>query len=236
MPILVSNTQRQTGGVMLETALVLPLFLIGVLTFIWLTYSINLRSSLTSSISRALRLAVTRGNEEIVGSRLIEDIDDWLDGQNPTPRLEAMLASHDIGWQNAEVHYNNNTTWPVFHRSLRQMPPVYTYVLVYLNEGMRQSVGSSLRFPCDPHAGQAGTGCMSCTFLNPDNMKKDQPYQGLSGSNEPPLQSLGLECEVQPHNFILSPIFSLLRYVLGAATAPDFTIQQRSFIRAEALT
>ena len=210
--MLFKNKHSEKAGVLLETVAALPLFLAGIFIFIWLAFYFHAKTSLSNSLGKALRISVTRGNSpSSLGA--IQDIDDWVNYVNETPRLRRLLASSGENWSDVEDIYDNYTI-ETFHPttlSLRDMPPHYVYALVYLNEGLKQTIGPSVRYACDPTAPD-GDNCLRCKFLNPDRAEREAGIQSIV---DPPLGSIGMECQYKPALFILSPALKMLSLMTG---------------------
>ena len=212
--------RKDGGGILVETVLFFPFFLLGIMVFIWLGLVMNAKSALTASVSRAPRIAITRADSKLLGGHMIQPIENWHDHtetQAERERVYKLLMyppenpATNWFWTDAEHRYNTEAV-KVFNPAggLRGMPPEYIYTLVYLNEYMRQSVGGSVRYPCEPDAPDAA-GCFSCTFLNPDD------WGTVPGSynKTPPTDRIGVECRYQPGHYLIEPIQGLLRFVSG---------------------
>lgn len=228
------SVKLERGATLVELALSIPLLIAGIFIFIWIGTVWNARSALTYALGNATRLAITRGNQDVVGGALISDIQSWVDGNSPSPGLERLLSSpSEVGTYQA--FYNSSATNPVFGLNLDQMPAVYAYTLAYINETMRKSVGQGVRFPCDADAPpDVGEGCLSCTFLNPVQPKlnaSDPLVTWSSGS--PPVDRIMVECKYQPSILVLTPIVRLLSIVTGGSgSIPKIVITRRKFISA----
>ena len=80
-----SNFIRSSnGGVIIEAIIVMPIFFIAIFCFIWAGHFFNSKSSLTTTLIRALRVSDTRGNMKL-GEGTIIDIEDWYSkGADPS--------------------------------------------------------------------------------------------------------------------------------------------------------
>jgi len=211
---------------MIETAIFMPLVLLGILFFIWLGVTFNARTSLEAAVPRSIMLAITRGVNERVGTDIIQDVQRWHDDPaDVTDRLGKFLAKDVLFDPDALNYYQQHSTTVFDNRALNEMPQEYIYAQLYVNEAMKQSVGSVVKYPC---AGQPG--CLNCAFLNPTTLDTITPY-----GDEPPRRKLGLECSYQLSSVLLDPIFSLLRLILGDAAIGPMIIRQRQFMDVPAL-
>ena len=230
MTIERSSNQRtaERGATMLEIALTLPFFLVGIFLFIWIGVVIHGKSSLDAAVTKSLRLAATRGVDELLGVSIIDDVQDWLSSgsTNPGPRLQGLLATED--WGQAGPYYDELVSEVFSGRNLIDLPPEYIYALVYVNESMKQSVGPSLRMPCDPANLADGGGCMACSFLDPDSYRSAFD-SGSPTSKPPPRRTMGLECRYQPAHFLLRPLVSLLAMIGGSTATPLIVLKKRMF-------
>jgi len=223
MKVKCSNSK---GGILIESAILFPIFLMGIFFCCWLGVTWNAKSSLTDAVSRAVRLAITRGDPSQAGVPPIADVDDWVNNKgSPDMARVTALLSRGVDFNDAQIYYNNRSLGAVFAgMSLNKvsgspgMPLGYSYALIYLYEYLKQSIGPSIRYPCDPYGNGAhddGAGCISCVFMNPD-------CKTVSGTNEfdayhgnVPDNRIGMECTFQPANFILTPLVRLFKYLSG---------------------
>ena len=226
--VLESDRAGERGATMLEIALTLPFFLIGIFLVIWIGVVIHGKSSLDAAVTKSLRLAATRGVNELLGVSIISDVQDWLDSGavNPSSRLQGLLATEE--WDQAGPYYDELVSGVFSGKNLSDLPPEYIYALVYVNESMRQSVGPSLRSPCDPNDLANGGGCMACSFLDPVSYRSAFD-EGTATSDDPPRRTMGLECRYQPAHFLLRPLVSLLAMIGGSTAAPLIVLKKRMF-------
>lgn len=241
-----NRSQRAAGATLLEIALALPFTLLGLFFLIWVGLTIHAKTSLDAAVTRALRLASTRGVDELLGVEVISDVQRWNDGV-ATTRLPQLL-SRNVNWSEAQDYYKklllnvfavyDDEGQPKEIEGLYNMPPEYIYALVYINEAMRQSIGEQIRYPCDPSNLEEGQGCMACSFLNPSTDQEHgmQPgfdaahiFRAAGTSVPPPRRRIGVECRFQPSHILLSPIVALLRIIAGQASMPLIVLRRRMF-------
>lgn len=229
------NLPSQKAAVLIETAIIFPFFMFGVLFFIWIGLTLNGKSSLTTAGSRAIRLALTRADRNATqGVAPIQELDDWIDsnGFNQGPRIERFFAQ-GVNFDEALDYYRQKSIGTVFQgsggRDLYQMPLQYSYALAYFYEYLKQSVGPTLKYPCDPYSESAadsyGSGCVSCIFVNPEENNITEPFSG-----QIPDDRMGFECSYQPSTFLLTPITNLLGYMTGGAHVPRLVFSRKFFL------
>lgn len=237
------------GGVAVESALVLPIFILGVFFFLWIGVTLNDKAALSSAVTRAVRLAATRGS--LAGARnqdihQIADIEDWISsgGATLSTRLQELLV-HGVDTQDAfdKFYSASNQTTDVFQRPLYQLPASYTYALVYFNEAIKQSIGSSVRFPCDPNDTdgtdpQHGYGCVECKFLNPSTL--DYTFWNSRGPNnggsilrnDVPAYQVAMDCKFRQASFLIGPLSRLLSIVTGDTSSSIFILNKNASFNA----
>lgn len=235
----------QVGGVATEAALVLPLFLFCIFAILWIGTALHANNALTTSIFKALRLSVTRGDAAKVGSYPISALNKWaaledMSGAEIT-HLHELLKSPDIDWLTASEFHNSHTIEELHSRydisSLQDLPPRFLYALAYMYQGMRESIGPSLRYPCDPSA-PGNEGCLSCSFFLADpelgfplRRVAGEPG-GMRSGDDIPLDGVGLNCEYKPALFLVTPAMNALGALLGRSEAPLVHLRSRLFFSA----
>ncbi len=224
-----------SGATLVEIAIALPLFMFGILVMLWLGIALNAKASLTFALGNSLRLATTRADANLTGADLIQALHDWHADSSMSPStVQKYLASPDryddfyAYYGTESLRYFRNGASNI---TLHDVPLEYVYALVYMNEAMRQSTGSALRYPCDPAGAgsEDGSDCLLCVFLNPDI---NQAYTTLDVSSVPlnPKQ-IALECSYQPNQFLLSPLMGMLRAMTNNPNAANALIlKRRAFI------
>lgn len=235
--------RKESGAFMGELALTLPFFLLGIYLVIWIGINFNARASFRFGLSRAVRLAATRGDlrnlapldlsdPRQLNTEIIPVIHDWVESGTYKADLDRLLVWH--GDPAGVAYYSTATTNPVFPCGLQQLPPAYTYALVYLNESMRQSVGPAVRYPCDPDSvipSAGGPGCITCKFLNPDT-SDETPFVG--GCAVAPTRRISMECRFRQPNILLDAIRNMVRLVSGRDAAIVPPIVARAYFELPA--
>ncbi|MCO6431307.1 MAG: pilus assembly protein [Deltaproteobacteria bacterium] len=216
---------RSRGASIVEFVLLLPLFLFLMLFFIWYGVSLNAKTSLISAVTNGVRLAATRGKASVyrkVGN--IAGLDTWAGAisdideahtTGPTARVGnpggLLVSPHEV----FDV-YNAKAT-STFGRGMLSIPfPEYTYAVAYAVQMMRMSVGSALRFPCDPY-GADGDGCLMCRPVNPDTYS-DAPYTAPLDATGTAARRIAVRCDYKPKSVVLTPLLRMLSIVTGTST------------------
>ena len=238
-------TRGARGVALVEIAIVLPLFLGVVLIFIWLAVMLNARAALTSAVEDGVMLAVTRANQNTLTEPLLPVIDNnWLGtGGNSFPAaLQDVMCqdASDPGSTACVSKYNVCTVGQTYTTTLDKLPAQYTYMLAYINEAMRQSLGGMVKFPCNPTGPSSlapicpsstyssasnlqpddlGPGCMICAFLETDvdPPRIPQPPIDLSGYSVDQIglmtSKMAIACSYEPDATVARPLQGLLGWV-----------------------
>jgi len=236
----VTTTHRATthgiadsrGVTLIEVSFGLPLLLLGIYAVIFFSMTLNARGSLTSAVSNGTRLAFTRSVDAEMGTTLIPEVRAYLNSGSATGALDQLLATPGLentafipgggGWYmtewNATLSLGND---------ISKLPPSYLYALVYTYRHFKQSVGSTVRFPCDPHDPVNGAGCLRCTNLNASTASRAPSPNTLPILGDPDydLNAVGVSCEYRPADLFFTP---LLRLVSGGTIGP--IIIQRNYL------
>lgn len=214
---------------MLETAVLLPLLVLGIFFFIWLGTVMHAKSSLDAAVARAVRLACTRGVSEVAGMEVIQRVQDWQRSGDDSG-IEPLLKNGDFSnW----LEWYDDRSNQIFSgvSNLISMPSEYIYALVYVNEAMKQSVGAGVRYPCDPEDLVNGGGCLGCSFLNPDTLESGFPSEDpAQWAGPPPRRSIGLECRYQPDHTILKPLVKFIAMLTGDLAEPLLVLKKKAIV------
>lgn len=203
----------QHGVVLLEAILTIPLIILLVLFFIWFATLVNARAGLMSTIENGIRAAATRGRVDLTGSELLPEITDWRCGATnaPSGALQKLLFSKEFL---PELPIDVYDSWNShLTPQLRDLPLHNLYALIYILEGMKGTIGSSLRYPCDP-ASDAGAGCLKCFFLNPGTLTTEAATQEEIDMT---LLRTAVQCDYRVEGVLAGTIDSLLRLTTGAS-------------------
>ncbi|MCB0311275.1 MAG: pilus assembly protein [Bdellovibrionales bacterium] len=223
--------REQNGAVLVETAIGLAIALIIVMFLLWVGLVFHFKRSLNTAVHKGIRLAITRSDPALVGGHLIAPLEAFIQHGVVSERFK-VLMSNNVEWSDARWTLNNIVTQSFRSAELEDLPPVYLYALVYINEGMKLSVGSNIRYPCDPSQDNPdGLGCMLCRFVNPDTGEvqgPSNPPRFDDGSNPIPDQPLGINCEINPAPYIIKPVYQLFGLLLGPQATPRFNIEATS--------
>jgi hypothetical protein len=220
---------NERGVSMIEAAIFLPLLFVAIFIVIGISVMANARMSLGSAMTEAARLAATRGDIESMGAiQLIEPVGDYYSPGGSFDDISALITSGGVNVNDAESFFNR--CLPFVYNSISQLedlPPQLVYTMVYINQALRQSIGSSLKFPCVPPGGappspsqsncatnpgnpSANRGCVGCYLLHPELLN----YVSISAAPNP--RRFAIRCEYSPSNVFLDPILRGLALLTGS--------------------
>ena len=219
-----SRGLRARGVVMVEAAFTVAVVLLVTLGAIVLTTMVNAKATLDVGVGRGLRMGATRGNIERSLSNVIPDIDVWqrTGTDAPPSTLKPFLFSADSTLD----HYDS---WAEdrFKRKFRELPREWIYTMVYVNESLRQSLGGSLRYPCDATE-RSNLSCLDCRFIDP----LLRPPDGVSSSSDLRLNPLRMECSYTPLAASFAPVLSLVEFLSGNSVPNPFVVRTSQAISA----
>lgn len=210
---------------MIEAAILLPLILVVIFIAIGLSVLANGRSALTTGMTSALRLATTRGDRALMGNvALLGPVETYfVSAGNDLSPLQTYVTSGDIDPLDTRAFLNRCFGEIYGTNRLKDLPRQYQYLLVYLNQALRESIGPSLRFPCVPPGGAPpsnytarcptnaqNSGCVACYLLNPDTLS-------FTPATTPQPTRIALRCEYSPSSIFLKPIWSALSLFSGGS-------------------
>lgn len=200
-----------SGASLVEAAIGLPIFLAIVFGIIWFGITMNQKSTFNYALGLAPRAALPRGDRHVIGSEIISSIQAWIASNNissASPALRELLSSpaeEALAFTNGG-HYM--TSWNALGAggNLNRVPPSYVYAQVYFFQTLRQGVGNSIRFPCDPNPASPldGEGCARCSNT------LAAPTQSLAPGQPLDRRFVGLDCEFRPPSTLMKPIMALL--------------------------
>lgn len=220
--------KSQRGATLVETALMLPIVIVGILLIIWLAVFFSSSASFETALQNAGRLA-TRAERKNVGVEMIKPVHDWnASGGDLTADLEPLMT---VGVDRMSASdFLNSYGVGVFGAGgfrFADLPPEYSYTMIYLKEALTQAIGETVFFPCDPDSSEGsaprtGPGCVACKLLNPVTYDETPWDTGA----DPPRQAFTLDCKYQPHNFLLSPVFRIISVLSGGNWEPRIIIRR----------
>lgn len=229
------QTPAISGSILIETAITLPFFLAGVLLLIWMGEVLNARSALTSAVQNSIRLAATRA--VVPGAEygpLTRIVIDFLRVGEPSaimPFLATPERRSEYLFKPPDGEYYKYVSLPTLEQPLMNIPPQYSYALIYVYQQMSLSYTGKLSYPCDPYASD-GAGCMRCHFVNPMSFTP-VPFTPTDAylNGVPPGSSkmnwevskllavpsiFALECSFRPSNLIIDTLADLFAAVIGS--------------------
>ena len=217
------------GGVIIEFLIALPLFLLIILVIISASAINNAHTSLDFAVANAVRLAVSRGDDEIAAKI---DVNYRI-----AKRVSGAQASSNF---NEIFVYNPNNTLvvPNDYKSLilgsgdpqnvstLALPTAHRLALALVYQYMKEAVGSMVQFPCDPDDlnNENRFGCMNCYFREELDNGCYLPVSGFSGKPqgcaedqvsddvELPEMYINLTCRYLPNE----PALKMLTSIVGA--------------------
>lgn len=225
---------ERSGVTLVETAILLPLTLAVMFIIIAIAVLFNARSSLSSGMSQALRLANTRANVALVGEKMLSPLNDYVDPNTQLASFSSIaeLVSTNVSQADAAA-FLNTCFAAVYQLPLSDLPPQYLYTLAYLKQALAQSIGPSLKFPCVPPGGQPPSGinqcqppapanrpagCVSCYLLDPRDFDLDPSTPSSTSPPDPNPDRLIMRCEYSPASIFIQPILSLLNLFSGGSS------------------
>lgn len=233
------SNRPESGAIIVEVTIAIGVMLAVIFMLLWIAVNFNNASSLTVAVANATRLGATRGNLHYMGydvnnvsfdRGIIAELDAYQKTGTASQRVQNLLSSADIGWQDAEEAYDLWTD-EVYEREFHELPLQLLYVIAYVNESMMMSVGESIRYPCDPlneepvdpDTALQGRGCLMCRFIDPQADDIDDVYTppsgvlGLPGMGDGPgddddgeIRDFALLCKFRPRPFLADPLIRLI--------------------------
>lgn len=214
------------GATLIETAILLPFLLFLIFFIVWKGVSINEQTALETGLGNALRLGATRGDASLVRSEILPGIHSWVatppgspPSLAPPPKIGELLVWPDgnLNWGPASLLLDGKTI-EVFTgvSTFQSLPAQYVYVLVYVYQSLRQSIGNSIRYPCDPDSTTQGNGpgCVLCQFMNPIDMGT---ASGSYTDFPPPTNVIAVRCRYRPALFLFGPLYRLMHIMSGSS-------------------
>lgn len=200
-----ADSERAVG--LFELVIALPLlFSLFFLLFHYPQYLNNV-SSLRTAMSTGMRLAVTRGNNNLTGMSRVTSGGDTRAGMiDPINQLSDLGSVSRTACENAKLCRGDDLVSPetklneTFSDELgidaNQVPTTYLYALFYTLETMERLSGT-LRHPCDPNEPNNG-GCMQCRFL--EHPANDENEDGIVSPAEIRPNVFRMRCEFRPRS------------------------------------
>ncbi len=243
-----NNVKSASGATVIETVIFLPILLILVFFCYWLGVMSNTKAAFSVAVKEALYLAVTRSDPLTLNltaattlpSGSIPSVTTWINGSG-SPQIDSLLywngSSYNLSSDpNYNVYYSRTNSNGVLRsiapqQDLYDLPASYTYALIYIYQTMRQSVGDSIRYPCDPTPANPndGAGCLLCFFddpINPGSGNLFDPNVDPSLNPNYGPGNIAISCSFTPDTLIGNVLRALFRLVTGNSATPFVTLNQ----------
>lgn len=218
---------KSSGGVLIEFLITLPIFLIIILSIVWISAIHNAHTSLDFAVANGVRLAVTRGDPEITSefkpgmNRLIDKVTDAKISSDVT--FKQIFVNDPKG----DVNYAPSKA------IISSLPTTHRLALGLTYQYMRESVGSMVKFPCDPEDETEPDkkklfGCLNCFFRVetldgggnpicyapltrfPEGKKIPEGCTPIGSTTDLPKKYMSLSCRYLPDDLFLKIIGTLL--------------------------
>lgn len=222
---LLSTRAASTHGIStIEFSFIAPILFAIVFAVIYFGQVYSARVSLSTAVG-AVRTGFARGDLSVVlpGLATIPDIANFKSSPGnphvPPAHLADLLASTDQNGVAPGKAFGANGIYATMLAdtyggspapALKDLSETKLYTLVFISQMMAQSIGPSLRYPCEER------GCLYCKFL---------PDPGTPG--DPSTRYTGVECSYRPSSMFLDPVLSLLSLMTGGLVDSDITLTRR---------
>jgi hypothetical protein len=227
------------GAALLEIIICLPVLLMMMWLFLYVGIMYNARSSLVSAMENSLRVALTRSNLSLSMAdeeSLYQYLDTLCSSLSGSGRnaLEPILFANQKEEAGIDEYNRNTAHWKDWYQSgegalFCEQPLHNIYAIVFIQLTMQNSVGNSVKFPCDPRSDDkdAGAGCMRCIPLNPCSL--DRSLVKSSCDQSTIFHRVAIECEFRPDSVFVAPFDALANLVTGSNTNTLSVISHRAF-------
>ena len=164
-----------------------------------------------------VRAAVTRGDPwthgHVNSQKEFDFLFDFYDLDNEMVEFDYLRLNIDKN--SARVFYKDHH--PYSHE-IRRWNPQNILALVYIYQYLRKSLGSNIRYPCNPDPGGVvtapdGPGCVMCLPINP-SLEPSSDFAHFDNLYPSNFNWTGIRCSYIPN----SKIFELGRNLLGIFT------------------
>jgi hypothetical protein len=233
---------HQLGAVFLELLLGLPVMLMVIWLFIYIGIIFNLRASLTSAMDNSVRNALPRSALSLSlppGRFLYGALDDLCGALSSSdPKLDQLLFSGVDRAEGLTYYDNQSRHWKDWYggsnsvdtaQGLFCSQPLHNlYAIIFTSVIMKNAVGNTIRYPCDPLSSERGhgAGCMSCIALNPCSLNTAQVSENCP--EETLFHRIVLECTARPAGVIVAPFDALSKLVTGSETETISIVKHRA--------
>jgi hypothetical protein len=168
--------EKQEAAILIEFAIVFPVFLLLIFFLYWLGILLHARETLYSAVTHGVHMGKLRGNyiamqnmpESTSSKGLLPYIDKYIETGIWQPRLSYLLATpdqiseginveekmnsfmHQSCEQRVSTHKNKAYNACFYPRAnLQNLPREAIYSLVFISSDLKRSLGNLIRMPCD---------------------------------------------------------------------------------------
>ncbi|MCB0358496.1 MAG: hypothetical protein KDD44_02640 [Bdellovibrionales bacterium] len=221
------------GVVIVEVAILFPLFMLVIFAFIAGITSKNAYYALHQSVGYT-RQAITRGDVQRVGrDDMIQAVRAWKDsgGSNSAGIHSLLVHGVPVGlFSNYDTMANSVFGVGCPTVNLIDLPDSYIYALIYASQTMLASVGGAeVKFPCDPTGTgpNDGEGCLQCTLMH--SSSESVTYAGpVDGppfcSANYDLNWVGIQCRHKLGGGVLGPVIRLVDFMTPSSVSNNFVL------------
>lgn len=171
----INNRHSSRGAFLIELLFAFPLFLFLLLLILWLPLYLETRAVFTTSVSKAARLASTRGDDiRMTGNNknyyLFDTLSKWVDdgihtGLVMPPDSISELIFKDVPWDYARQLFMENEHYLWFDQDKLYVQE-RNLIFLYFLHGFMAQIGKRIKYPCIPGKYFEGddVGCLFCEF------------------------------------------------------------------------
>lgn len=202
----------QSGGVLVEFVLSLPILLLIIYGIIFFSYASNLQTQISTAVRLAPILATTRGFPDVYFNlpNLLQKTTSYHNGGGDLPDY----FYSGVNQSEAESTLNHywidpDSSGASLDYDFKESPLATKYLIAYANEFLRLSLGPGIRYPCVPDGSSERAGCALCSAILSDETltRLQDPLR------EPPL--LEMTCTAQMPRIFTELLSGMLSFFGG---------------------
>ena len=226
---------REKGAIFIEMLIGFPIFLLTITFFLAVASYLEQKNTLTAAVNDGVRLAMGRANP--LGTPLA--LWAYNDDTAPTvdknkilallvhPSLRGTISSHEAAMTGGPAADGPYCALKGHLQDISDIPSFYVAAPAYIYERMSVSLGSAVRYPCNPYS-NTGAGCLRCMFFKssryttavegvttrrPTPREPDLHVNDLKSFDGRYPATIHLSCYYQPERSILSVFFAALKLI-----------------------